>query len=171
MTTYVKAPDTVLNIAQKIIAKHHKRRELHKAVIGFLMREGEAPISKGKTVYAKAKKPPPELSAYAELDFIIWISDEEWDKLEADQRKWLIDHELCHLDFTDETPAIRAHDFEEFSEIVKRHGFRNPSLFMAATNFAKAIQKELPHLFTAKKGKVVAVDPGAANQEPAAQPS
>ncbi len=168
MPIYEKASEELINSAERIIDKSHTGRDLENARIGFLFRQGDAPISKGKTVYGKAKIPPAELSAYADLDFIIWISEEMWNKSDKKRRAWMIDHELCHLDYTDEEAAIRHHDFEEFSQIIERHGLINPDIFNAARNFAVAIQDELPGWFKKSKGEVIALDPKAMNKPKAA---
>lgn len=69
------------------------------------------------------------------FDFVILLNKEAWQGLATEQRRALIDHELCHaqividsdgnpkLDDSDRLVCrIRKHDCEEFKVVVKRHG-------------------------------------------------
>lgn len=150
MTEYTKASQAVINIAKDLINRYH--RELGAADIGFIFRD-EATTSKGKTVFAKAWKPPAWLQAYKTLDFIIEIAEDIWNDLDTDRRIALIDHELCHCDNLGDTPSLRAHDVEEFTEIIERHGFWNRDLMSAAPRIRGAVQ------LAEKKGSVTKIDP------------
>lgn len=62
-----------------------------------------------------------------EAFFVMVISEPVWNNLNDQQKKALVDHELCHakVDVDDEGNyklKIVPHDMEEFTEIVKRHG-------------------------------------------------
>src|SRR6266542_465308 len=84
-------------------------------------------------------------------DFLVLIDEGMWRALTAAQRQALVDHELCHcaLFVKDDTerPAVwllwtpemdapdeyagqrwglRAHDVEEFADVLKRHGWWKP---------------------------------------------
>ncbi len=59
--------------------------------------------------------------------FVIEVAEDTWALLDDRQRVALLDHELCHCTLdtdTDGPPkmAMRDHDFEEFVEIMARHG-------------------------------------------------
>ena len=135
MTQYTKCSETVLNMAERIIEQYHP--SLYKANIGFLFRD-EAQISKGKYVYATAKKAPAWVQPYAELDFLIVIAEDIWSTLTTERRKALIDHELCHCAFVEGKAVIWGHDFEEFHAIIERRGLWNQDLFTAKEKFASA---------------------------------
>lgn len=61
--------------------------------------------------------------------FVIEIAEPEWKELSEAQRVALVDHELSHClieypEDPDATPKLklRAHDLEEFVDVVRRHG-------------------------------------------------
>lgn len=56
--------------------------------------------------------------------FLIQIVVPNWLTFEAPQHIAILDHELCHIDYNDETDTIglRPHSIEEFPEVVDRHG-------------------------------------------------
>lgn len=63
--------------------------------------------------------------------FVIEVAEDAWSLLDADQRKALLDHELCHfcLEESEEGPpemALLDHDVEEFVAIMERHGAWEP---------------------------------------------
>jgi len=142
MNTYSEVTNEVLTIAREVIDEYH--HPLKEANIGFIFQE-KATTSKGKTVYATAKKPPGWLSGFPdwEYDFVIVIAEDIWSHLADERKRALIDHELCHCRFEDGKASIRAHDVEEFSQIVERHGLWNQDLYLIAPKIEKAAQLEL----------------------------
>lgn len=155
MTTYTKCTETVLNMAREMIDKYHP--DLEDAMIGFLFRD-EAQMSKGKLVLAAAKKAPAWIQPYAELEFLIIIAEDEWNKMQDSRRMALIDHELSHCTFRKGEPKIVGHDFEEFHHIIERHGLWTMDLFVAKDRFDNA-QKELEGFeMPSGTGKVVTID-------------
>lgn len=75
-------------------------------------------------------------------DFIILIGKAEWEVLEENQRRALVDHELCHCgvkDPDDEEPEwmLKGHDVEEFRDVIARHGFWKDDI----KDFAKTVQQ------------------------------
>lgn len=160
-----EAPARVLNLAEKIIDTYHP--DLRGANIAFIIRGGEAPkIGKsGKTKLAAASRFPEKMHALVDTyyHFLIWLAEEvmtyEDTKLEA-----IIDHELCHCDFTDEKPSIQPHDIEEFNCIIERYGAYRGDLVFTMMAF-----KQVP-LFNAEthtehKGKVGTMEPGKVKVE------
>lgn len=117
-----EASSSVLHTAQEIIEKYHPH--LAEASIAFVFRS-EAGSSMGKFVIAKASKFPEKLKPLVDTDydFLIWVSEEDWNKFDYEKRCALIDHELCHCGGNiDDGWTMVAHDVEEFSEIIERHG-------------------------------------------------
>lgn len=155
MAIYSEAPNQVLSIAQEVIDSWHPH--LKEARIGFIFRD-EAAKSKGKTVFATARKPPGWLIVFEDYDFIIEIAEDIWKDLTSKRRLALIDHELCHCIYDDGKAGIMGHDFEEFTQIIERHGLWNYDLLTAGPKFMEATQLELPTIET-KDGKVSAISP------------
>lgn len=120
--------------------KHHS--DLWDTRIEWVFRS-EASKSGGKTILGTAKKisglaallATPEATGDEDLDFfVITIAEDIWEYLSPKQRIALVDHELCHCkieevnDEGDLKLLTVAHDIEEFSEIVVRHGLWRPDL-------------------------------------------
>jgi hypothetical protein len=164
---WIKAPQTVLDLAQELIEEYHEH--LLSAKIGFIFRDF-AELQNGKRILGKASKISAKDKVYSELDFLIWLASDYW-LVEANeqQRRALLDHELCHCMFDEETGTwkLRPHDFEEFREIVKRYGLWSPDLMQAGSVLAKATQIFLPgfevmqHAEELRRlgGELVAVEP------------
>jgi len=61
--------------------------------------------------------------------FLIEFSFPAWQELGIEARIGLVDHELAHCDFNALGQiTLKAHDIEEFSNIVKRHGAYLPDV-------------------------------------------
>ena len=127
----------------------------------------EATQSGGKTVVAKVSKVPDKLKPYIpdELDILITISEDQWIRAEAEQRKAIIDHELCHIINKDVGWGIRAHDVEEFAVIIDRYGLWNGDLWSASVVLKKATQMVFPSVDFKAGGNVVALKPEKVNVE------
>lgn len=120
---YTRATEEVVQLVSEIANKYH--RHLDGLKIAVVMKE-KATVKGSKTVIATASRPSaamvPLLSD--EYAFVIVIGSDVWHALQADQQAAVVDHELCHCAFDDSgNPTIRLHDYEEFSEVVQRHGF------------------------------------------------
>ncbi len=157
--TWEVAPQAVIDIAEELIIECHEH--LSNANIGFLFRE-KAIVSRGVKTLGKAIKVSDRDKVNSELDFIIWISSEDWfaDRENAGSwRRALVDHELCHCRFDEskETYYIRPHDIEEFNEVIERHGIWNH----ASMKTAIVIQPKLIEIAQKERegGSVVAVNP------------
>ena len=126
----IKPAHEAERMAQPIIEQHHSH--LVGARILFLLTTQER--TRGlRTVLASAQKLPAlqkYLSSGGEHaveewhDFLILISETEWNALTREQRIALVDHELCHCWADPETGAwqLRGHDVEEFADVIARHG-------------------------------------------------
>jgi hypothetical protein len=167
MPEYTDVPSEVINIAQDMIHQYHSL--LEDCNIGFVFRD-EASTSGGKTVLASTRKVSdmikPLLSQ--ELDILVVIAEDQWVLLSNEQRRALIDHELCHITPTKNCDGwtTRAHDIEEFQEILDRYGLWKGDLFMAGTSMAKAVQLKMS-ITSAEKtpnGAVIQVDAEKFNQ-------
>ena len=64
-----------------------------------------------------------------QVDFILTIHEKSWREMETPFRRALIDHELHHAEYNDEgNPKTVGHDFEDFVDVVARHGLWTPAL-------------------------------------------
>lgn len=151
-----EVPNSVVEMAQQIIRSFH--HELEDARIGFLFKRSPS-ITNGKRTWGKALKVNPRYQIFVDLDFIIWLDQEIWEGLPDERRQALVDHELCHCDFTTGEAKLRYHDFEEFHEIVKRYGAWNHELLILQGIFPPSPQPPMPGLEPETRGKVVALDP------------
>jgi Putative phage metallopeptidase len=146
---WAEASQSVVDYAQEIIRKYHPM--LEQAKIGFLFRI-EAQITNGKRIIGKAQKVTPRLKPFMDFDFVIWVAQDEWERAPEARRRALIDHELCHCILGNNGWTIRPHDFEEFNEIIDRHGFWTHDLLHVQE---AARQEQLPGF--AGEGKVETV--------------
>lgn len=71
------------------------------------------------------------------VQFVIQLDFAYFQELTPEQQAAIIDHEMCHIDYSENEktgerkPKIRIHDFEEFCEIIDRHGAWTPALELA----------------------------------------
>jgi predicted metallopeptidase len=161
MATYKEVTHEVIHLAEELIRTVHPL--LSECRIGFVFRD-EAGTSGGKTVLAKTGKVPDKLKPLLqdELDILIVIAEDQWTTLESEQRRALIDHELCHIAMGNNGWTIRAHDIEEFGEIIQRYGLWNYSLYSQQKTLANAAaQMPLPLQVDVSytKGSLVALKP------------
>lgn len=126
---FFDAPE-VKEIAHELIPRHHPH--LVEARIKYLFRRGNW-TSKGRTRLGQAVKVSERDRVIHGYDFVVIINYDYWPALDEDQRRALVDHELCHCERNEDAQGnpkwnIRAHDVEEFQEIVRRHGLWKPDL-------------------------------------------
>ena len=126
-------------IAEELILNHHEH--LSKARIAYLFADrGSKKL--GRVMMGRAAKASDLIAHFGQVDFIVVINRETWTALTIRQRDALVDHELSHCRMTITKTGevrwwIRAHDVEEFAEIIERHGLWFPDL----ERFAKASQQ------------------------------
>lgn len=77
-------------------------------------------------------------------DFLILISAEVWEQFTESQRRAMVDHELSHC-VGEETDdgfkwTITAHDVEEFSAVIERHGLWNREVRHFADQLAEQLK-------------------------------
>lgn len=145
------ASDNVLHIAEELINKYH--RHLLPAKIGFLFRS-EAGSSGGRSQIGNVSCVSPKMQAYVDLDFVIWLSKPDWDRMTDLQHHAIIDHELYHIWDTGEGYKLVSHDIEEFAEVLDRYGLWKSDLESCRRTFTRAVA--LPGM--ERTGKVEAVD-------------
>lgn len=123
----------VLNIAKELIDKHHQARcMIQMKDIGWLWNmQGY-----NDGTYAKCRRISDQMRIFFKdpVEFIIEIDFDKWQLMHDYQQVALIDHELMHIDYKENektgerTPCLRRHDFEEFVDIIHRHGAWNTVL-------------------------------------------
>lgn len=119
---YSAADPEIVKLVTEIANEHHTC--LDGARIAVIMRE-RAAKHRGRVVLATASKPSAKVKPLlnGNYQFVICIAGDEWQDLTPEQRRAVVDHELCHCDFDDDgEPRMKAHDYEEFAAIVERHG-------------------------------------------------
>ncbi len=62
--------------------------------------------------------------------FLIQIVVPNWEGMGPRQQTAVLDHEICHIEYNEETDmlCLRDHAIEEFPEIAERHGAYHPGL-------------------------------------------
>jgi hypothetical protein len=156
MPTYTQVGPDVLAMAREVIGSHHK--ELLDARIGFIFQD-TASKRLGKTVLGNtALVSDKQRAAGLDLDYIITLAEDEWEFLTSAQRMALLDHELCHCDYSIGEASVRGHDIEEFNCIIERHGLWNLGLCATANAIAEAQQLKLD-LEIPPRGSVEAIAP------------
>ena len=77
-----------------------------------------------KITMAKTSKVSAKMQALAAQDFkfVIEYDSNIWESLDADKKRALVDHELCHAGNDADGTYLRQHSVEEFEEILLRHG-------------------------------------------------
>lgn len=155
-TEWIKVPEDVLKLAQEIIWEHHQ--ELTEFAIGFIFRS-EASTNAGKMVLGQASKITGKYLPFVDLDGLVWLAGDVWPSLSMNQKRALIDHELCHFEVDPEgNLKMRGHDIEEFRCIIERYGLWKADLIDFAPAVIQASQTRLPGFERNGRG-AVAVEP------------
>ena len=149
---YELASAEVGEIAQKLIEKDH--RHLLEANISYLFRDrGWKTGGDGRTILGKAAKRNEidKLLSQRKEDFIIIIPKPTWDKMSEDERRCVIDHELCHCGIRLDTGGnkkwmLRKHTIEEFPENLARFSARRDQLGALISDPPSAIVSKPPSL-------------------------
>jgi hypothetical protein len=136
MTTGYRLAVDVEQVALEVIEAH--RRDLADVSIVYLFVD-PPPTHLGRTIWGHARKITGLSAVLADLAAhdgaactepvpfaVVEISEEIWGRLDARRRRALVDHELMHLAVVqgDDGPVLkmRGHDFEEFVDVIRRHG-------------------------------------------------
>jgi predicted metallopeptidase len=136
-----EASSEVLTIARGLIHRHFPY--LKDARICFLFRK-EAQKNKGKTVIGHCEKVSSKLQTVFEYDFLIWLSEEHYQRMSGAQREALIDHELLHCWIGEAGYTTRDHDVELFFDEIERHGLWSTDLRQTDAAIDSWWQQALP---------------------------
>lgn len=150
----------------KLLAEIRKKNHGHleQAKIGLAWRSGWRSDTDGHMKLGQCRKSSDlDREMYEGFDFVILLNEEAWPTLNGEQKRALIDHELCHaalsMDANGEPKfndrdrlccRIKKHDVEEFRSIVERHGLYTQDLAEIAT--AAINDSKRPLLAEAEKG-------------------
>jgi hypothetical protein len=141
----------------RLVEVHHS--ELTNARIALAWNRSWKPDADGHSKIGQCKKASDLDRELAPYDFVIMLRADFWHSSEVtdDQRRALLDHELCHAtvkEGKDGEPArderdrviyrMRKHDVEEFSQIVERHGLYKRDLESFAAALRRSKQGSLP---------------------------
>ena len=115
----------VLDVAKDLIKQFHS----HLATKSMKFLFVNKPITrKGRSVAATAEKIGDKIRAISDdTDFLIVISAPVWVDLSDELRQYILDHELSHCfveekDDGEEKNKILPHDFEDFTDVIRRRG-------------------------------------------------
>lgn len=156
-TTYEAAGPELKKAVQEAIKAYHP--DLIKATIATVIcrrydrheTEINAMKTRGQTVMAKIAITPLADRARGLQDAKLTINGYQWDRMEENARKALLDHELCHLEIGEGADDLgrpklkmRHHDWEltGFAAVVERHG-ENSVESKALQNFKADYGKQL----------------------------
>lgn len=141
----------IYEMCDELIAKFHSH--LLDARIALVWRSGWKPNKDGRLVLGKCRKNSEIDFKLMDFDFVILLNKEAWEKLQDNQRRALLDHELCHAGVEEDEDGlviedkdgrskwrIRKHDLEEFREIVERHGMYQEDI----SDFVEAAKNHKP---------------------------
>ena len=131
MKEYEKAQDVEMLAEGLAIPKWHQH--LLGVAIAYLFTENLDPKG-GKEVLAKIRKATPFEAFFANVALVMIVGKEAWFAMTAEQRIALVDHELCHAGVENGVLKLRAHDLEEFADVVKRHGLWKSDLIAFREN-------------------------------------
>lgn len=121
-TEYTQAPESIMELVRTTVEECHP--QLDGIRLAVVMKE-KATTRNHKKVLATTGKPSARMKPLLResYHYVMVIAEDEWHELTMDQRKALIDHELCHCGFDDDgEPSIFGHDLEEFGAVIERHG-------------------------------------------------
>jgi hypothetical protein len=108
-------------MADRIIAQHHKH--LLAANIGYFKLDKTAPeMNNGGRKFAFVRRVSGNLQYFSNFNFLICFYGDAWDVMDKEQRRAVVDHELCHCKMEDGEWTLIEHDIEDFHAIVDRHG-------------------------------------------------
>jgi hypothetical protein len=161
------------NLLKEVRDKHHG--DIKEARIALAWRLRTKADKDGHIVLGKCIKVSDLYREYADYDFIITLNKEFWEDLAVtkEQQIALLDHECCHAapTYNGETGEhevdergrylfrVRGHDFEDFNDIIQRHGIWKRDL----TRLAELLsQKRKTPLFSV-------TDPSAQQTAPVVQ--
>ena len=120
-----QADEETQKLMLEVKSQHHPG--LAEANIDVVFKEA-MPTRNGTTPLGKARRVSGVYKAMVSADFLIILNNEEWQKMDDEKRRAVLDHELCHCapKYDDDGCltgwTMQDHDFEEFEEIVERHG-------------------------------------------------
>jgi predicted metallopeptidase len=150
--------DEVRTIGEDLIATVKDHFPLQLVNVTYLFTD-KAPEHQGRVVWGRARKVsglaaflagPKEHDEFVAGSpfFVIEISHPIWQKLSDAMRRALVDHELCHCEVEQDSNGIpklsmRGHDFEEFVEIIRRHGLWSSTESKVARAMAEQLADEI----------------------------
>lgn len=158
-------------ILDDIISKY--RNDLSDVKIALAFNNGWRADADGLLTLGKCSKRKDLDRELDEFDFIISLNENAWPGLSDENKERLIFHELCHAQLCydkNNQPMIddrgrivcriRKHDFEDFSEVIKKYGFKESMSQIAKQATAAAEQPLIDEIEKTQKKKET-----GANQE------
>lgn len=125
MTEWSEASQEIIHMAEKTVKEIYPNLQL--ARIGFVFRD-EAPKVAGLYKFGGVSKVSDQSKVYVDLDFLIWVSEKDWEAADTKTREALLDHLLCHCGGFPGQWKIRKPEISEFAEVIGRRGLWNENL-------------------------------------------
>ncbi|OGM08155.1 hypothetical protein A2Z67_03915 [Candidatus Woesebacteria bacterium RBG_13_36_22] len=129
---YEFAPE-VEEVAKPIVGAYHKH--LEKANISYIFRDKAWKNFDSRVVLGRAAKRNEldQLLSPKREDFVIIVGKDRWEKMTDVEKRYLVDHELCHCGISVDAQGgtkfvVRGHVIEEFPENLARFEHRRQML-------------------------------------------
>ena len=125
-----KADGEVIDVMRDVLNEYHAHLRNANIVCLFTSKPKKR---SGKIRIASCEAVNETYNYLTEADFIITVFDKAWERLADKEKRYVLDHELCHA-FVGENkngePVYKVipHDLEEFNELVERYGLMQREL-------------------------------------------
>ena len=125
-----RANGDVVDVLREVLHDHHTHLRNANIVCLFT---SKARKRNGRVVIASCEAVNETYRYLTDANFIITVFDKAWEMLADEEKRYIIDHELCHAFIGEDKngePVYKTvpHDLEEFNEIVERYGLMQRDL-------------------------------------------
>ena len=130
MSNIRKCDGEVYTLVSDLVNEYHNH--LRNAKIECLFSDKKRKRG-GRIVIASCEAVNETYNYLTDINFIITVYDKAWEKLAEKEKRYVLDHELCHAFVGEDKhgePVYKVipHDLEEFNEIVERYGLMQREL-------------------------------------------
>ena len=123
---HIFTPDdgTLKELFDEVVSEYTSLNHLASPLIRIAFQwSDEEKVKDNKLVFADTEKIKPKLKSYLPYDFIITFYEPNLHDVTDEGKKRLMYHECLHIGFDGDSKFwLVPHDFEDFTEIVKKFG-------------------------------------------------